>query len=159
MQPEAIQRTITYDELLDAVELQMHNHGVVDIPITHVFTPGLYTRSMVDVPPGTYLLSYNHITEHQFIMSKGQIVIYTKEEGMKLVVAPYLGKTYPDTRRLAKTYDYVTWTSIHPTHIYPASDSQDDIDFAVKQVEEEIFEHRENIYLIKAQQEGELCQA
>jgi hypothetical protein len=153
MQPETLQKTITYDELLDAVEVQMHMYGVVDIPVIHTFTPGLYTRSMVDVPPGTYLLSYNHTTEHQFIMSKGQIVIYTKEEGMKLISAPYLGKTYPDTRRLAKTYDYVTWTSIHATSIYPASDSEEDFDFAVKQVEEEIFEKRENIFLIKAMEE------
>lgn len=148
MQTQTLQKNITYDELLDAVEVEMHKQGLVDITIIHMFTPGLYTRSMVDVPPGTYLLSHIHKTEHQFIMSKGQIVIYTEDEGMKIISAPYLNKTRPGTRRFAQAYDHVTWTSIHATDIQPKDDSVEAFEEAVRLVEAELFEKHQNIFLI-----------
>lgn len=147
---KSLQPKYSYDDLLDAVEVQMHKNGIVNIPIVHQFTPGLYTRSMVDVPPDTYLLSHIHNTEHQFIMSKGQIVIYSQEGAMVLFQSPYLGITDPGTRRLAKTTDYVTWTSIHATDIYPKDESQEAFDEAVRLVEIELYEKHNNIFLIKA---------
>ena len=156
MQNKDIQ--ITYDTLLDAVEARMSELGTVDIPVVHVFSPGLYTRSMVDVPPDTYLVSYIHKTPHQFIMSKGKIVVYTEKEGMVILQAPYLNLTEAGTRRFAKTMDYVTWTSIHATNIQPKDDSKEAFDEAVRLVEEELFEKRENVFLFKAQ-DLELCQA
>lgn len=156
MQTETLQKNITYDELLDAVEVQMHENGLVKVKIIHEFTPGLYTRSMVNVPPNTWLLSLIHKQEHQFIMSKGKIIVFTEEDGMKMIVAPFLGKTMPDTRRFARTADYVTWTSIHPTPIQPKNKSKKAIKEAIKLVESELYENRENLLLIKAK--GELCQ-
>lgn len=126
----------------------MSVNGLVDVPIVHRFTPGLYTRSMVDVPAGTYLLSYIHKDPHQFIMSKGKIVIYT-QEGMKLIVAPFLGETMPGTRRLAKVIEPVTWTSVHATTIQPKTNTKKSFNTAVKLVEGELYEKHQNIFLIK----------
>lgn len=154
---ETTLQPVSYDDLLDDIEVQMHENGLVEVPIVHEFTPGLYTRSMVNVPPNTWLLSLTHKQEHQFIMSKGKIIIFTKEDGMKLVVAPYLGKTLPATRRFARTVDFVTWTSIHATNIQPRNKSKKAFNEAVNLVEAELYEKRENLLLIKAK--GELlCQ-
>lgn len=146
---------LTYDTLLDAVEVQMRQNGLVEVPIVHVFSKGLYTRSMVDVPPDTYLLSHIHNSQHQFILSKGQIVVYTEQGGMVFLQSPYLGVTEPGTRRFAKTTDCVTWTSIHATDIGPKDDSKEAFDDAVRLVESELYEKHENIFLIKVQEELE----
>ncbi len=148
------QLQISYDEFLDAVELQMHECGLVHIEPVHEFTPGLYTRSIVDIPANTWLLSHIHKTEHQFIMSKGTIVIFTNDGNMNLYGAPFLGKTMPGTRRLALTADTVTWTSIHATKVYPKNKSKRAFKEAVKAVEAELYANHENIFLIKRMEEA-----
>ena len=150
---EQIQPTpYDYNEMLDIVECLMREHGTVEIEPISVFTPGLYTRSII-VPPDTYLLSYTHNTDHQFIMSEGEIVIYTEDAGMVLMGGPYLGKTLKGTRRFAKTLSKVVWTSIHATDIQPKNGSKIAMRDAVKCVEAELFLKRENIFLIKAREE------
>lgn len=148
MMEQPILNNTSYNALLDAVELQMHTNGLVDVPIVHRFSPGVYTRSMVDVPVGTYLLSHTHRDAHQFIMSKGKIVIYTRK-GMKVLSAPYIGDTESGTRRFAKVLEPVTWTSIHATSIAPENKSPKAIEKAIKLVEAELYEKHQNIFLVK----------
>ena len=130
--------TYNYNEMLNALEKEMHKAGVVDIEAHSFFTPGLYTRSVI-IPPNMYVLSHLHNTEHQFIMSTGEIIIYTENDGMIYIKAPYIGKTSSNTRRLAKTLTEVTWTSLHATNIHPNSESEDDIRIAIERVESELY--------------------
>jgi|SRR5579863_2489474 len=153
MEAEILQPKITYDDFLDAVELQMHIHGTLHIEPHHAFTPGLYTRSIVNIPPNVWLLSHVHKTEHQFILSKGNLVIFSKDGQMKLYGAPYIGKTRSGTRRLALTTSYVTWTSIHATSIYPKNKTKKALNEAIKEVEAELFANHENVFLIKRMEE------
>jgi hypothetical protein len=152
----------SYDELLDAVELQMHLNGLVQIKPISIFTPGLYTRTIV-IPPDTYLLSHIHKTEHQFFLSKGEIVIYNREDDGKLTMTQYGGPwidiTYPNTRRFAKTLTETVWTSIHATNILPEDNSEKALIQAEILVEKELYEKRENIFLISYKERSELCPA
>src|ERR1700761_1730516 len=88
----------SYDDVLDRVEyLMLKSPESVKLKTEHVFTPGLYSRT-IKIPADTYLISYEHLTEHQFVMSSGEIVIYDKK-GMIFINGPYLGKTQAGTRR------------------------------------------------------------
>lgn len=145
-----VQEQFDYNTALDAAEMLMRKHGVLEIKPIHVFSPGFYTRSII-VPPNTYLLSHVHKTEHQYIMSAGEIIIYTEDGGMMLYSGPYLGKTYAGTRRFALTLSKVTWTSIYATDIQPKNKTKKAFSDAVKSVEQELFENHLNTFLIKNQ--------
>ena len=155
---ETLQLAFDYHLTLDAIEYLMKEMGSVDIPHSGVFSPGMYTRSII-VPPDYYLLSYIHKTKHQFILSYGKIVIYTPDEGMVFIHGPYLGMTEAGTQRFAKTLSLIAWTTIHPTSIQPADDSEEAFKEAEKLVEAELFETHENIFLIKAEKGDKLCLA
>lgn len=144
-----LQPHFDYNELLGTVEALMREHGTVEVETIHEFSPGIYTRSII-VPPNVYLLSYIHKTEHQFIMSEGEIVIYTPDLGMLLMGGPYLGKTYPGNQRFALTLSKVTWTSIHATSVQPKNHSKKAKEIAIKRVEKELFQKNENVFLIKS---------
>lgn len=155
MMEALIQTHEDYNELLDAVEFMMHEHGLVEIEPFHAFTPGLYTRT-IKVPADTFLLSNIHKTEHQFIMSCGKIVIYTEDNGIIFYEAPFLGITMSGTRRLAKTVMPTTWTSIHATNIYPRNNSKGALREAIRLVEAELYDKHENLFLINSK--SKLCQ-
>lgn len=145
-----------YHDVLDAVEYLMLKHpDPVKVKTDHVFTPGLYSRT-IKVPADTYLISFEHKTEHQFLMSSGQIVIYD-ENGMVFLQGPFLGKTTAGNRRFAKSITEVVWTTFHATDIYPSNNSKDSVSAAIEAVETELYNKKENIYLIKEREEAEEC--
>lgn len=85
-----------------------------DLPLKHTFTPGLYTREIF-IPARTILTSRIHMTEHPFVISKGDISVWTKETGTVRMKAPHSGVTRPGTRRLLFAHDDTIWTTFHPT--------------------------------------------
>jgi hypothetical protein len=88
--------------------------NVLEIPVTHRFTPHLYIRE-VCVPAGSGVLTYQHKTEHPFVVSKGKILVWTKEQGAVLIQAPFTGITKPGTCRLAVALEDTVWTTFHAT--------------------------------------------
>jgi hypothetical protein len=153
---EAVKQTYSYNDLVDCIEFEMYKNGLFDVSMTDLFTPGMYSRTII-VPPNVYLTSLVHKTEHQYLVSKGAIVIYTEDNGMVLIQSPYLGITLPGVRRFAKTVTDVVWTTFHPTNIQPKSNSEEDINSARELVEKEIFEKYENLLLVKESEEIKLC--
>ena len=61
----------------------------VDAPLTHVFTPGLFTRTIF-MPAGSLIMSMTHSTRHPFIISVGEVDVISPE-GSVTYVAPYMG--------------------------------------------------------------------
>ena len=96
---------------IDEFEAVIANAVAVDCPLKHVFTPGLYLRT-VFVPAGTWLTSKIHKTEHPFIISKGRAKVLIDNEAVELE-APYQGVTKVGTRRVVYVMEDMVWTTIH----------------------------------------------
>lgn len=133
-----------YNELIDHVEKSMVDHfDSIALPVAHTITPGLYTREMF-APKGVLITSKIHITDHQFIVSKGVIWIF--DEGNKKwnrIEAPYRGITRKGTRRIGFVEEDVIWTTMHATPLVEdKSYTQDEFIKLVDDIEDSIIEKR-----------------
>jgi hypothetical protein len=96
-----------------------------DCPLTHIFTPGLYTRQIImpafspskinGEPLNTWVISKVHKTQHPFNVSKGMIGVYNvKDNFLGVIEAPYIGITMPGTRRVLRILTDCVFTTSHP---------------------------------------------
>lgn len=121
---------------VDRVEHEMVSHYQErEVPLTHTFTPGLYTRA-AHVPAGTMATSKIHNTRHQFLIVSGSISVWTKETGAVTLHAPFHGITEPGTRRIVFAHTDTCWLTFHPT---------DETDLAV--IEDQIIMKHTNVLL------------
>ena len=134
------------DEIVDAVEAMMSELPSIDCPLIHRFTPNLYTREIF-MAKGSFITSKIHLTEHQFIVSKGKCTVWTDVGEQILIEAPYHGITKPNTRRVLFVHEDCIWTTFHVTDVQPLSDSEQDVLEAVNKIENVIIEKHENIFL------------
>lgn len=112
---EAIARALYGDaaKKIAALEAAMLAQGdPIDLPLEHVFTPGLYART-IRMPKGALVTSKIHKTEHPFVITQGKVVVWTEDEGAKLITAPYQGVTKPGTRRVLYVVEDTVWTTYH----------------------------------------------
>lgn len=134
-------KTKKYHAIIDEVESVMVNGDLgdlVEFPVRHFFTPGLYCREIF-MPSGSLITSKIHRTEHPYVVSMGKLSVI-KEEGDELIEAPFTGVTYPGTRRVLYIHEDTIWTTFHPTNIIPKSVSEEDIQAAVDEIESIIIE-------------------
>lgn len=136
MSEDIIQRLNDYrvDELEAAM---VENLDLIDCPLSHVFTKGLYTREMF-MPAGTLATSKIHKTEHPFVVSKGKILVCIDKGGWVEMEAPYIGITMPGTRRILYALEDTVWTTFHP--------NPDNI-VDIEELEDLIVERPDNILL------------
>jgi hypothetical protein len=85
---------------------------LVDLPVTHRFTPGLYIREIF-MPAGVVLTSRTHKYEHPFVISKGVVSVWSLQEGAITYRAPHTGITQPGTRRVLLVHEDTVWTTFH----------------------------------------------
>ncbi len=123
------------DELVDRVEAELVKMEETDMPVTHRFTPGMYVRQIF-IPARTLLTSKIHKTEHPYVISQGDISVWTKEGGAVRLRAPHTGITKPGTRRILFAHEDTIWTTFHVTE-------ERDVD----RIEMMIIEKRENLFL------------
>ena len=101
-------------DFIDQVELKIIESEPIDFPMTHRFTPGMYIRQIF-MPAGSILTSMIHKTTHPFVISKGDISVWTKETDTVRFKAPHTGITTPNTRRLLYAHEDTIWTTFHVT--------------------------------------------
>lgn len=135
-----------YNEMIDHVEKCMVDHfDSIALPVAHTITPGLYTREMY-APTGTLVTSKVHITDHQFIISKGVIWIlddFSKQ--WNRFEAPYRGITRKGTRRVGYVEEDVIWTTMHATPLVEDKEyTQDEFIKLVEDIEDSIIDKRDN---------------
>lgn len=117
----------SYDDLIDFLELKMVEQlDMIEIPVNHRVTEGMYTREAY-APAQTLLTSMRHKTDHQFIISKGSVIVFTDGLGWNRMDAPFHGETKKGTRRLIYVLDDVVWTSLHPTDKTDVSEIEQDL--------------------------------
>lgn len=99
---------------INLLEQEIAKYPAVDMPVGHIFTPGLYVRTIF-MPAGTILTSRIHKTEHPFVVHKGRCVVYIEGHGAYEIVAPHFGITRAGTRRALHIVEDTYWTTFHPT--------------------------------------------
>lgn len=135
------------DDQIDELEAVVLRDGVlVDCPLKHVFTPGLYTRTIL-MQKGAVLTSMIHRREHQYIVSKGSALVRIGNGNWQRISAPYIGKTSAGARRVLYIEEECVWSSIHHTNIQPLNETKEAFDLAVLAVEDEVYVQRENTLL------------
>jgi len=82
--------------------------------LLHRFTPGLYSRTIF-MPAGLICTSKIHKTEHQYVISKGLLEVWSEDTGWVLYRAPFIGTTKPGARRALRIIQDTIWTTFHPT--------------------------------------------
>lgn len=97
---------------LDNLEKAMREYPVLECPLQHVFTPGLYTR-IIMMPADTLVASKIHKTEHPFFILKGMAWVKVNEGDWKKIEAPYAGITLPGTRRVLYIEEECIWATSH----------------------------------------------
>ncbi len=130
----------TANERIDAVELALTEFEPVECPLTHVFTPGIYTRQIF-MPAGSLITSKIHKTRHPFFVLQGKVSVYTEKDGEIIIEAPYSGITEPGTRRVLFIWEDCIWTTVHAN---PDNET-------VEQIEDRIIEKYDNPLLSEEQ--------
>jgi len=101
------------DEKIDVLELALIRHPeVVDLPLTHRWTPGLYIREL-RAPAGVLATTYIHRHEHPFVCSQGEVSVWDGERVVR-VRAPFTGITKAGTRRVCFVHEACVWTNFIP---------------------------------------------
>ena len=93
---------------LNLLELETINMPPVDCPVTHRFTPNLYTREIF-MPKNTLITSLMHLTTHPFFILQGDISVWYHDVPVQRYKAPYSGVTKAGTRRLLYTHEDTIW--------------------------------------------------
>lgn len=114
-------------------EAMLQGAPLVDLPLVHRFTYGLYIREIF-MPAKTLLTSKIHKTEHPFVILKGKVSVLIPGEEVAHLEAPHFGITQPGTRRLLYIHEDTTWLTFHP--------NPEDVEDLVK-IEERLIERRE----------------
>ena len=116
-------------ENIDVIEEAILKFPQIDLPLVHRFTPGLYIRECF-LPKNSLVTSVVHKKTHPFVISQGDISVWTKETPAQRLKAPHTGITMAATRRLLFAHEDTIWTTFHVTDeldpdkvIFEATDS------------------------------------
>lgn len=83
--------------------------------LTHTFAPGTYARQMF-IPKGTLIIGKIHKHAHINIISFGEVLVLTEEQGTNHLVGPLTFTSTPLTKRLVYAIEDTLWTTIHLTN-------------------------------------------
>lgn len=104
---------------LEAALLDCPEIVPVHLPVTHRFTPGLYSREVFMPGPregltGAILTSKEHATEHHYVVLSGVAEVAVPGEEPVLLTAGHVGITKPGTRRALRILEDCRWITFHP---------------------------------------------
>lgn len=136
------------DNRIDKLEAEMvSNHPIVDCPLIHRFTPGLYIREIF-MPKDTLITSKIHKTSHPFTVSKGRLIVNIDMREWVGIEAPYTGITRPGTRRVLYIIEDCIWTTYHPLAWITGKENdlnEEEKSILAEDIISEIIEPHENI--------------
>lgn len=99
---------------IEELERVMETMPQQECPLRHIFTPGLYCRTIF-MPAGTKLTSRIHLYEHPFVISSGKVRVCDDDNGWVIFTAPHIGVTKPGTRRIIEILEDCIWSTFHVT--------------------------------------------
>lgn len=101
-------------------------YKLAEMPLKHTFTPGLYSRKIL-MRQGMLITSETHKTEHQFVLLKGIVSVWTEEDGAVILYEGHHGITKPGTRRVLYIHEEAEWITFHSTLLQTPEEIEDDI--------------------------------
>jgi hypothetical protein len=84
-----------------------------DTLTTHHFAPGVYSRELF-IPKGTVLIGKMHRHACTNVLLKGKIKVITEFEEGKILEAPLIWTSPPNTKRAGYAIEDTIWVNIHP---------------------------------------------
>lgn len=99
---------------ISQIDQEIERFPPVRSEVTCIFTPGLMTRT-IEMQAGSAHRSKVHMTEHQFVISKGSCFVSENGGPNVLYNAPFHGITKPGTWRALFIIQDCIWTTMHPT--------------------------------------------
>lgn len=115
-----------YIDLMEAILVQSEDERKVTLPLEHIFTPGIYVRRCI-IGKGVGVVSHTHSTEGPFVVMKGDIAVFSYNEGHQRYKGPFMGVTKSNTRRILFAMEDTFWITFHPN-----PDNITDVDELVK---------------------------
>jgi len=98
---------------MDIMEkIMSDNFPLLDCPIKHYFSPGLYVREILMKTDGV-LASRIHRSCHPYTISKGKVAVSIDGAEWEILEAGKTGITIPGTRRLLIIIEDCTWCTYH----------------------------------------------
>jgi len=135
------------NDRIDQLEVKMvEDFAVVDCPLSHTFTKGLYIRQ-VFIPANTLATSEIHKTQHPFTISKGRVLISEGNGEWVEVWAPYTGITQPGTRRVVCALEDTIWTTYHACRSITGKEDElgaDDKELIINKIKSKIIQKHSN---------------
>jgi len=96
------------------LEAAMREMPQADIPIRHIFAPGIYAREMT-MPKGSLVVGKLHKHECMHTISKGHVIVQT-DEGLVEMIAPHTFVSRRGAKRVIMAVEETVWTMYHPTN-------------------------------------------
>lgn len=96
----------------DQAEAELAKLPRLELEPVHRFAPGIYARELT-IPAGVALTGKVHRSTHLNIISKGEISVYSADEGVRRIKAPFSFVAGPGTRRIGFAHEDTVWTTIH----------------------------------------------
>lgn len=135
------------DNRIDELEAMMLAGFIsVDCPVTHLFAPGMYIRT-IKMKKGMTITSLIHKTIHPYFIMQGKVAVFSEVGGGEIIKAPYNAITYCGTRRILKILEETIWSTVHLTNVQPKDESDEAINEAVDKIYQEIIEVHKNEFL------------
>ncbi len=106
--------TTLANQQIARLEREMANHPPCEYGLVRRLTKGLYSREW-SAKAGVKCTTRVHRTEHQFIISKGKVRIWTEADHWETFTAPYHGITTPGTKRVLDILEDLVFTTFHAT--------------------------------------------
>lgn len=102
------------NDKINRLEQEMAQFEPIEAPVINRFTPGLYSREIF-MPAGSLITSKIHKTEHPFVVLSGKVSVWTNDGDRVDIEGPYVGTTYPGTRRVLYIHEDTRWITFHPS--------------------------------------------
>ena len=98
-----------------ALQASLADCPEVEAPLTHVFAPGVYMRTIF-IKAGCVVVGKIHKHTHGNILSQGRVTVVTESGGEEHLQAPLTMVSCAGTKRALVAHTDVVWTTIHVTN-------------------------------------------
>lgn len=106
---------IENENKIDAIQAAiLENLPLVECKTEHYFVPDFYVRRCT-MPAGTIVVSCIHKQLHPFYILRGDVSVWTEDQGWKRYKGPVPGITEPETRRVLVIHEETVWITFQNT--------------------------------------------
>jgi hypothetical protein len=103
----------TQDPVLQLEDAIASELVLVDLPVEHFFSDGLYARQLL-IPKGVVLTGKAHKRDHLNFLLKGKIAVMA-DKGVQVLDAPAIIPSFAGVKRAGYAIEESIWVTVHAT--------------------------------------------